>query len=48
MAWLNSNIRCIEIEIMSLVADVIVKLNSNIRCIEIMTRPQAESLWLVE
>ena len=32
---LNSNIRCIEIEIMSLVAGAIAKLNSNIRCIEI-------------
>ena len=32
---MNSNIRCIEIEIMSLVAGAIAKLNSNIRCIEI-------------
>ena len=33
---MNSNIRCIEIEIMSLVAGAIAKLNSNIRCIEML------------
>ena len=47
---LNSNIRCIEIEIMSLVAGAIAKLNSNIRCIEIkmeMSLISIEKCWIV-